>query len=249
MSDVCEHGWTRINYVRCPRCQDAERHAAELATLRDALAKAREEVERLTLEKSAAHGFGYCPRCGSCGIGGCCGHFCSFCKDRHDGEAWDLDGNEIAPHDLGDLSVNVADATRRAEAAEAEVTALREEIKRWEDKEVNRAVNCCGQEERALAAERARDEAVRERDEQARLRQIAEDAIPKGLAVGMEFVRAEAARERDEAVAARTALFDALVLLVEWGARGHNPNDIAPWIRATQVLKDARLAASTGEAK
>lgn len=48
-------------------------------------------------------------------------------------------------------------ATLRSDLAKA-----REEIKRWEDKEVNRAVNCCGQEERALLAERARDEAVAE---------------------------------------------------------------------------------------
>ena len=40
-----------------------------------------------------------------------------------------------------------------------------------------------------------------ERDEQARLRRIAEDAIPKGLAVGMEFVRAEGFRQGVEAAA------------------------------------------------
>jgi DNA-directed RNA polymerase subunit RPC12/RpoP len=39
----CEHGWTRINYVKCPRCADAARHAEEIATLRASLAAALEE--------------------------------------------------------------------------------------------------------------------------------------------------------------------------------------------------------------
>ena len=45
------------------------------------------------------------------------------------------------------------------------------------------------------AAEEGWIRAARERDEQARLRRIAEDAIPKGLAVGMEFARAEGFRQ------------------------------------------------------
>lgn len=46
------------------------------------------------------HGWIYCPLCGSCGVGGCCPYYCSFCKDRHDGETQD----GAPPRDLGDLS-------------------------------------------------------------------------------------------------------------------------------------------------
>ena len=77
---------------------------------------------------------------------------------------------------------------------------------------------------------------MRKRDEQARLRQIAEDAIPKGLAVGMEFVRAEAARERDEAVAA-------LARAVE-----HLECDEDRWSGTLPELRRV-LSASIGEAK
>lgn len=47
--------------------------------------------------------------------------------------------------------------------------------------------------------------------------------------------------------AEREALFEALVGLVEWGARGHRPHDLAPWIRATQILKDVREASRAEE--
>lgn len=28
----------------------------------------------------------YCPVCSSCGVGGCCKHWCPVCEDRHDKE-------------------------------------------------------------------------------------------------------------------------------------------------------------------
>jgi hypothetical protein len=43
MADTCEHGWQTINYVKCPRCRDAERHAADVAALR-ARAEASERM-------------------------------------------------------------------------------------------------------------------------------------------------------------------------------------------------------------
>jgi hypothetical protein len=62
MSDVCEHGWIRINYVKCPRCGDKDRHEAQIAALRerytdhlDAAVRAREAAEaEVTRERARA---------------------------------------------------------------------------------------------------------------------------------------------------------------------------------------------------
>ena len=54
---------------------------------------------------------------------------------------------------------------------------------------------------RADVAEAGWRGAVAERDQQARLRKIAEEAIPKGLAVGMDYARAEGFRAGIEAAA------------------------------------------------
>ncbi len=47
MSDVCRHGWTKINYNACPRCRDDARHAEEVARLTAALASSQAEVEEV----------------------------------------------------------------------------------------------------------------------------------------------------------------------------------------------------------
>lgn len=130
---------------------------------------------------------------------------------------------------------------RAAERARDEALAL---VSRWEESHTLLKMDYQNSE----AAGRI---LRRERDEQARLRQIAEDAIPKGLAVGMEFVRAEAARERDEAVAALRDVADFgpfdFAQAVEWcwcgdadPVKEHQPY----CLRARRVL-----AASTGERK
>lgn len=62
------------------------------------------------------------------------------------------------------------------------------------------------------------------------------------ISQGFEERAMRAELSLDGARSDRSALLDALTGLVEWGARGHNPHDIAPWIRATQILKDARAS-------
>jgi hypothetical protein len=44
------------------------------------------------------HGSGYCPDCGSCGVYGCCMHYCDRCRDRYD------EIGEPDVRDCGDMS-------------------------------------------------------------------------------------------------------------------------------------------------
>ena len=46
----CEHGWASENYVKCPRCYDAARHAEEVAALSARLAAAEADLETLARE-------------------------------------------------------------------------------------------------------------------------------------------------------------------------------------------------------
>lgn len=147
-------------------------------------------------------------------------------------------------------------AVARADAAEAErdgyLTALRVQQERTADAEAERdAARAEVAEQSRLRqieeAHRVTEEANVARLAQERARLLAEVAASAESyrkkckeAQALAASRAEWMAEVERLRGARTALYDALVLLVEWGARGHNPKDIAPWIRATQVLKDAR---------
>lgn len=113
--------------------------------------------------------------------------------------------------------INQKLATQHAEIAtlRSDLAKAREEIKRWEDKEVNRAVNCCGQEERALLAERARDEAVAEVEQLKKERDVALEKsernyepikawiakYPDRAVNRMWWAMCEAEEQRDEALA------------------------------------------------
>jgi hypothetical protein len=70
---------------------------------------------------------GYCPRCGSCGVGGCCPFYCDACRGQHD----DVGGEGIT--DLGaDPAAawsRIADKQRREEQARNHAEAR--EDARW----------------------------------------------------------------------------------------------------------------------
>lgn len=78
--------------------QFGQHRTQEVVDLSAEVARLRAEVERLTREREEsimereAHPFFYCPNCESCGVGGCCKHYCAFCKSRHDspGEATEV---------------------------------------------------------------------------------------------------------------------------------------------------------------
>ena len=105
--------------------------ARELAAMEQRALEAERRLDEARAENDVNHGWLYCPMCGSCGIGGCCGYLCDFCRARHDGET--QDGSP--PSDLGDLRLmqggwkeRVGAAESRALAAEAEAKRLREAL-------------------------------------------------------------------------------------------------------------------------
>jgi len=100
--------------------EDAAKFRSALLASVDRLCAALAEARR---ENDVNHGWVYCPMCGSCGIGGCCGYFCDFCKSRHDGETQD----DSPPRDLGNLGLMQGGWQEKVTAAERERDEARAE--------------------------------------------------------------------------------------------------------------------------
>lgn len=86
--------------------------------------EARAERDAALAENDVNHKWIYCPMCGSCGIGGCCGYFCDLCRDHHDGET----PGGSPPRDLGDLRLMQGGWKELVAAAEASAAALRNAV-------------------------------------------------------------------------------------------------------------------------
>ena len=112
----------------------------------------------------------------------------------------------------------------------AAVTALQGEVEGHRDAHGLRSAEWLRVHERALAAE-AEVERLRRFTSPLRHPEREPEAADNYWRLAKEWKdRAETAEAaRDEALAALRGLF-------EWGARGHNPNDLEPWRRASAVL-------------